>query len=178
MQLVMRHIFSEPLPEEIPLRLGYELRTAEVDDARGLAFLLSRAFGDPWEVPRVMTALLQAPDVRRTYVVEFGRNIVATASAQVLADQWPGSGVVHWVGADPDFAGRGLGAAVVLAVLKDHLQAGHQDVVLTTDDERLAAIRTYLKLGFQPHFCDPTHPERWQTIGRTMGLSFPFEEEG
>jgi mycothiol synthase len=171
MQLVMRRDLSEPMPELPRLPRGYELRVADPEDAREIAWVLTAAFSDPWSEERVFQVLLGAPDVRRTYVIEFGRSVVATASAQVLPERWPDSGVVHWVGADPAHAGRGLGHAVCLAVLHDHREAGHRDVVLTTDDERLAAIRTYWKLGFRPLECDPTHPERWSRVLEQIGVA-------
>lgn len=151
------------LPE--PPDLGeFHIRVANREDAPALATLLTAAFGEEWSLDRVNRDLLKAADVRRTYVVEGPDGIVATASAQTVPDRWPEAGVVHWVGADPVHAGKGFGYAVSLAVLHDHRDAGHKDAYLLTDDFRKPAIRTYLKLGFQPVYADPDHEAAWSAI--------------
>ncbi|AIE87174.1 GNAT family N-acetyltransferase [Fimbriimonas ginsengisoli] len=163
-QLVMRRDRLDVLPGEPPLAGNYLLREAVEADASGLASVLTAAFGDEWTEADVFERLLRAPDVRRTFVIVSDQGVVATASSQTIPDRWPDSGVVHWVGAEPAHAGRGLGYAVCLAVLRDHRDAGLTSAVLTTDDERLAAIRTYLKLGFRPLECDSDHGARWAAV--------------
>jgi len=49
----------------------------------------------------------------------------------------------------------------VLQLLRE---IGYADAWLSTDDHRLAAIRTYLALGFEPVCTDASHAERWQIV--------------
>ena len=164
-QLVMRAP-ERPSPPRPALPPGYGLRRAGRDDVDGLAACLASAFGD-WHVARVRRALLDAPDVTATFAVvetATGR-IVATASHREVPDRFPGATYLHWVGADPSHAGRSLGAAVSAAVLDyGATERGLGEAVLETDDHRLAAIATYLGLGFTPEYRHPSHPARWAAV--------------
>ena len=143
---------------------GYSLGKAGANDAEPLARLLTTAFGEDWTADKARQELLQNADVPTTFIVARAGVIVATASAQVQPVAFPGSGVVHWVAADPAHSGMGLGRAVVTAVLHELLRLGLSDAVLITDDERLPAIAVYSSLGFVPDPFDGSHPQRWATV--------------
>jgi mycothiol synthase len=167
----MRRPHLEAIPEPCPLPARYALREATEADGPALAGVLTRAFAEPWSVERVNEVLLAHPEVPTTFLIEHAGVPMATASFQLKPEEFPASGWVHYVGAEPAHAGRGLGAAVVVAVLRAARDAGKQDAMLTTDDPRLPAIRTYLKLGFEPDLWHPSHPERWQAIYAALGVS-------
>lgn len=94
---------------------------------------------------------------------------VATASAWHQA-RYPSSiGTLHMVGILPAHAGRGLGLQVSLAALHWMRREGRTAAVLQTDDHRLAAIKTYLKLGFQPQLIDENQRQRWRNIFQVIG---------
>jgi mycothiol synthase len=166
----MRHPLSE-LPELRPLPSPYQLREATDDDARGIGEVLSEAFGDTWSDHRVFDILLHHPEVPRTFVVDHEGSIVATASYQMMPNAFPDSGWVHYVGATARHNGLGLGYIVSRAVLEECLRLEMKDVYLTTDDFRLPAIRTYLKLGFQPDCWHDSHPTRWATVIQNLEIS-------
>lgn len=50
-----------------------------------------------------------------------------------------------------------------------------QDIHLYTEDFRLAALKTYLKLGYIPILYSPEMPERWRAI--CAHLLWPFTPE-
>ena len=106
----------------------------------------------------------------RVLFLEADGMAVATASAWKREAYGPDCGYLHWVGALPGYGGRGFGYAVTLAALYRMREEGCISAVLHTNDERLPAIRTYLKLGF--HICmdHPSLPRRWQSIMRSLGL--------
>jgi mycothiol synthase len=143
---------------------GYSLRTAGAGDADGIAAVMASAFGPEWTAERVRQALLDAPDVKETYIVLQADRPVATASARLVPERYPGSGYLHWVGSHQEHRGRRLGALVSLAALHYFREAGCRDAVLETDPPRLAAIRTYLRLGFVPEPVDPAHETLWREI--------------
>jgi mycothiol synthase len=145
------------------------MRAAVPEDADGIAAVMVSAFGPDWSPARVREALLDAPDVKATYVVVHGREPVATASARLVPQRYPGSGYLHWVGAHEAHRGRRLGALVSLAALHYFREAGCRDAVLETDPPRLAAIRTYLTLGFVPELVDPEHERIWREIKGVLG---------
>lgn len=163
-QLFMRRRDLKDLPD-IPLPEGYVLREYRQEDREGLAALMQAAFEDAtWTPGRVQRDLQDDPTVVKTFVVEKDGVIVATASARLLPETYPGSGYVHWVAAHPEHAGQKLGAIVSLAVLREFVRLGCADAVLETDDHRLAAIKTYQNLGFEPEHRHETHLERWARI--------------
>ena len=137
-----------PLPPELPP--GLTLRPYRSGDDVSLARLLGRAFGDEiWTVDHVHTALIDASDVEQTYVIAKALAIIATASARLLPEKFPGSGYLHWVASDPDYRRMHLGKIVVLAVLSEFARQGHGDCVLETETFRIPAIKLYKSLGFE-----------------------------
>lgn len=93
---------------------------------------------------------------------------VATTSARLLPDRFPDSGYVHWVAADPAHQGHRLGYIVTLATLYEFARMGCKDAVLETDDDRLAAIKTYQNLGFKPEHRNALHIERWAKVAADL----------
>lgn len=169
----MRRPTLDGLPPQPPLPPGYALRSYREGDLGALASVLRAAFDDPtWTPERVRTTLTNAPDVAQTLVIDHGGVPVATASARLKAD-FPGSGYVHWVAAAPAHRGFGLGYAVTLAVLHVFTEMGCRAAVLKTDDERLAAIRAYRRLGFRPEHQDATHPARWAIVEAELAEGTP-----
>ena len=154
-----------------PLPAGYAVRTfQDGDDEEALARVLTAAFGEEWSVDRVRTGLTQAPDVLAVYIVTWQGQPVATASSRSAPDTFPGSGYVHWVGALPEHAGRGLGAALMGRLLQDFRERGCQDAVLETDDFRLPAIKIYLRYGFLPVYEVKGEDQRarWAMLFQTL----------
>lgn len=84
----------------------------------------------------------------------------------------PNGGELGWVAALPQHRGRELGRAVCEAAVRRFLQAGYQRIFLLTDDHRLAAIKVYFRLGFQPYLVAPGMPERWRRICRKLDQQF------
>jgi mycothiol synthase len=119
-------------------------------NAAELGRLLTDAFEEPWDAERANKELIQAPDVHAVFVVRHQGQMVATASSQLRAHRSPTSGYVHWVGTHPDYRGQRLAYGLVAKVLEDFVIRGYQDAYLETQPFRLAAIKTYLRLGFIP----------------------------
>lgn len=163
-QLFMRRPSLADLPPAPPLPPGYVLRAFEPGDLTALGAVLTAAFDEPWDDEKVRHNLTEAPDVERVYVVAHEGVPVATASARLLPHLYPGSGYLHWVGADPRHQGKGLGTLVSRRVLEHFRAAGLRDAVLETDDARLPAIRSYLKLGFVPEYRAADQQGRWSRI--------------
>ena len=81
-------------------------------------------------------------------------------------------GYIHMVAAHPDFRGLGIGHAM-LAYALEKLEARHCTYsILTTDDFRLPAIKTYLDAGFRPVLRDDPDSDqraRWDAVIATLG---------
>ncbi len=162
-QLIMRRDDLAGLPAVVPPD-GIVIRRATAADAVGMADCFNAAFGGEWTAARVFAVLLHHPQVKATFVATSGGGVVATASAALEPERFGEVGVLHWVAALPTLSGKGLGGLVSLAALHASAELGLVAAVLTTDDQRLAAIRTYRRLGFRPFLTHMSHPARWQTV--------------
>ena len=72
---------------------------------------------------------------------------------------------MHMVGCKPEF--RGLGIGGILSELTEYVfkKEGMQTATLKTDDWRIPAIKTYLKIGYKPDLVsEPDYKERWDKI--------------
>jgi predicted dehydrogenase/GNAT superfamily N-acetyltransferase len=151
---------------------GYELRCFDDSEADRAGWLevMGKAGFEGWDgagLARTLRTVL--PGGLFVAVHRRSGSIVATAMAQHVPDErHPYGGVVGWVAGDPAHRGRGLGLAVVAAATARLLRAGYTDIYLRTDDWRLAAIKTYLKCGYEPLlFCDGM-AERWAAVRKQL----------
>ena len=168
-QLLMRRPDLNGLPPLPNLPPGYILREYQEGDLEPLAALMRAAFEDKtWTPEKVRLALIEAPDVKKTFVIAYEGKPVATTSVRILPDRFPYSGYVHWVAADPGHQGQKLGYIVILAALHEFARMGCKDAVLETDDNRLAAIKTYQNLGFKPEHRNERHIERWAKVAADL----------
>ncbi|MFN3730358.1 MAG: GNAT family N-acetyltransferase [Fimbriimonadaceae bacterium] len=159
-QLIMRHDLTEiPPMESTP---PYIVRPLRSEDLSPLSQTITEAFEDPsWTEERCRSEFVANPSVPITFVaIHPVDGVVATSSCQVLM----GQPYVHMVAARSSHKGKGLGLAVVTHCLQWHRENGATEVFLSTDDHRLAAITTYLRLGFRPHLTAPEHELRWNRV--------------
>lgn len=73
---------------------------------------------------------------------------------KVHHDENPPAGEVYVVGVDPAAQGRGLGGLLTLIGLHHLRHAGLGEVLLYTEADNTAAVRTYRRLGFDPAHID------------------------
>jgi len=101
------------------------------------------------------------------------QKIVATAMGLHDHTHWhPFGSELGWVASDPDYRGIGLGAICCSAVVRRLLAAGYTNIHLYTEDFRLAALKTYLLLGFTPRTETPAALERWRIVCAAVGSPF------
>jgi len=174
-QLFMRHPDLTQLPGP-PTLSRYALRAADLaneHERAQLADLLSAGFDTTWTPEEVARTFSESEGVQATYVATVQNEIVGTASARVLPETYPDSGYLHYVAVRPTERGRHLGAAVTMTVLAHFLSQQLTVAVLETDDFRLPAIRTYLRLGFVPEYRQPEDELRWSLVLRSVLSSRP-----
>jgi len=172
-QLCMKRWDLDDLPEiELPGR--YTIRTSQEGDGGYWASILREAFADDSfdesRFDRVMKAHAAYRPERIFFVCAPNGLPCGTASAYRQASFGQSTGYLHFVGVCPAHAGRRLGSAVSLAALKKFQYEGLQSAVLETDDFRLAAIKTYFRLGFSPFIRHESHPDRWTAVRAELGI--------
>jgi mycothiol synthase len=153
---------------------AYALRTFHRgDEDEHIRLMRSAGFKD-WNADSLDNALPKCLPDGFFVIHANGRDtLVATAMAiRNPIDLHRAGGELGWVAADPEHRGRGLGLCVCAAVTSRFLDAGYTDLYLRTDDFRLPAIRTYLKLGWIPFLFAPDMEERWRAVCRQLGLGF------
>jgi predicted dehydrogenase/GNAT superfamily N-acetyltransferase len=144
---------------------GYELRPFRPGDSPGVRAVLEASGLAVWTHEELENQL-KSTLPKGCFVVEHlaSGTIVATAQARhAPGTLHPEGGEVGWVAAHPAHAGKQLGRSVVAAAYFALQQAGYTRIFLLTDDFRLPALKTYLKLGFEPFLFDEGMKERWET---------------
>jgi mycothiol synthase len=138
---------------------------------------MNHCFGTQWTAERCLAELVQREEFapQGCLFVTVDGIPQGAAAAWLKREHLGDTGFVHMVGVIPEFRGRGFGRLVTLAVLHWLREQGYRRVILHTDDWRLPAIRTYLRLGFQPVLFDDHHTRRWEAVWGKLGSEFRGE---
>lgn len=115
------------------------------------------------------TCMLDLPcyEEDKCFFIMHGGKAIATIT--VVCNPETRDAVIHMVGSLPESRGKGVGnmlVAVADYVLKT---TGMQTAQLKTDDWRVPAIKTYLKIGFQPDLSTEDYVQRWDAIAQVIG---------
>ena len=108
-------------------------------------------------------------DTRNIYFLFHESGIVAGTVTYQFGMQ-PMEGYIHMVGITPEHRGKGLALYMNLFVVDIMIKAGVKSILLTTDDWRLPAIRTYMKCGFVPCITDSAMEKRWDEVRQKLCL--------
>jgi len=164
-------------PPAIRLHAGYSLRTYRPGDEARFYEVMKLAGWPGWNDQKLEPWLARIPPASWFMAVHEESGVIV-ATAMGLHDHQelhPFGGELGWVAGDPAHAGRGLGMAVSAAVTVRLIDAGYRHIHLYTEHWRLAALKTYLKLGYVPFLYIPEMTERWRTI--CTQLEWPFTSE-
>ncbi len=157
-------------PPAVILPPGYALRTYQPGDEPGFYQLMALVGFSEWNnayLTEWMGRIL--PESWFMAVQEETGEIVATAmGCYDHSARHPFGGALGWVAGRPAHAGKGLGMAVSAAVTARLIGAGYRDIHLDTEDERLAALKIYLNLGYVPFLYAPGMRNRWQAVYRKL----------
>jgi len=153
-----------------PVPRGYSLRTYWQGDETHWARIISKAFRTECSPSVFAREIAQREAFRpeRVFFLTYKGKPIGTATAWTKAELGPESGYVHMVGVVPEHTGRGLGKVLTAAVLDYFRQQGLRSAFLHTDERRLAAIKTYLELGFEPVVGDEDARRRWVEVFRAL----------
>jgi phosphosulfolactate phosphohydrolase-like enzyme/GNAT superfamily N-acetyltransferase len=164
-------------PPAVRLPPGYMLRTYRPGDEPRFYEVMALAGWPGWDDEKLRPWLARIPPESWFMVVhEASDRIVATAMGlHDHSEAHPFGGELGWVACDPAHTGKGLGMAVCAAVTARLIEARYRAIHLYTEQWRLAALKTYLKLGYVPYLYAPEMPERWRMVCEQ--LQWPFTPE-
>lgn len=164
-------------PPVVQLPSGYRLRTYERGDEPGFYRVMARAGWPGWTDEKLQPWLERVlPRCWFLIIDENSNEIVATAMGlHDHTELQPFGGELGWVAADPAHAGQGLGRAVSAAVTRRLIEAGYENIHLYTEHWRLAALKSYLKLGYLPFLYAPEMSARWRAVCEQ--LQWPYRPE-
>lgn len=173
----MRRVDLEGLPE-IGLPTGYRIRHSQPGDADAATWCRIYREAFP-ELDPPTNELWRNTILGRTgyapehvfFVLDPEGEACATASAMQGAHTR--EGYIHWLGVRPAHAGRRLGLQISLQVLHCFRDRGCRSAVLETQAPRLAAIRTYLQLGFRPLLTDASQVAHWAAVAEHLECELP-----
>jgi len=155
---------------EIEVPTGYGLRTYLPGDEATWAEIMNTGVGE-WTVERVREHLTGKPQFIADglfFATCEGRPVGSACAWRQSADEWR-EGYLHMVCVLPEHRGKQLGHLVTLAVLHWFRGRGFEEVRLSTDDHRLPAIKSYLRLGFEPIVPDDAFRGRWDAVFERIG---------
>lgn len=157
--------FDRLAPPQLPT--GYALRTFQPGDEDGwLALLATGDFGT-WDRVRLDQMIAGARarlPLAGIFFMTQGDALVGTACTFLHQGAHGEIAELGWVVVAPDHRGHGLALQICRAVLWFIREHGHDYAFLLTEDFRLPAIKTYLRLGFGPEMIDPQHPAWWAAL--------------
>jgi mycothiol synthase len=174
-------------PAELPapqLPDGFSIIEVDASQASALgAVLAGNGELGEWDEERARSLFDEGGDASVELclvVVSATGQPVATAQLDVHhRGRYAGLAEVGWVAVVPGMRGRRLGSAVTQAVVDEAGRLGHPEVFLRTDEWRLPAVVSYLRLGFRPWFVEPMAAERWQrVVGELNGPAKAIGEAG
>ena len=172
-QLLMLRPTLEHLPA-VDVPPGYRIRALRPDEGLAWERISDEVFETHYDFAQKMLSDAAYKPGRVLVATTDDDEPVATASAWFRATYGASVGYLHMVGVRTAHRGRRLGYHLSLAVLHRLREEGFTSAVLRTDDARLAAIRTYLHLGFEPRIVDENQRGRWRAIAQTMEMTQEF----
>lgn len=167
-QLLMALGDLQAAPDAYP-PAPYGVRSMKKGDEQAWEDIIREAFGADESYRSLEEDPAYRPE-RVWFAVDENDRPVATASCWTTQEYREGCAVLHMVGTLPSCGGKHLGAAAAAAALQQARREGFSRMVLRTDPFRLAAIKTYLRMGFRPVMFHPAHRALWKTILSQPGL--------
>lgn len=179
-QLCMARDQLDDLPA-ITLPAGYVLRTSRDGDGAHWARIMNEAFSTEHTADTFVQEMMNHPAYRpdRIFFIDAPDGTPCATASAYRQEAWGDAGYVHWVAVCAAHAGKKLGYIVSLAVLLKFREEGCTRAVLDTNDFRLPALKTYLRLGFRPKVVKDYQIVLWRNVLPQLGepyASMPVPE--
>jgi len=128
----------------------------------------SREFG-VWNTGKLRSMILDSLIPNSGVFISDSKALIACAACCSVSSFLPYA-TANYALVLPEHRGRGLGLIAMAAVIDSARDAGFPGVVLQTDDFRIPAVKTHLKLGFRPDITiRPATATRWSAVLAATG---------
>lgn len=168
--VVMRRPDLGNLPQ-VQLPDGYNLRIFQPQDEQAWEQVVGEAFEREDQDGFFDKRMRQDPDYfnpNSIFMLWRGSKPVATASAWLRSAYGSQVGYLHKVAVLSSERGKGLGYQISLACLYKMIEDGRTSAALRTQVKRIPAIKTYLKLGFEPWVLEDEQSRNWEEVWRLI----------
>ena len=171
LRMTVPDISAWQLDWELPA--GYETVTYSEGLENEWLTLINESFDKEFTVDDWQKVILDREGYRpdRVFFIreKLSGEICATASA--VRGGGAEHGYLHFVGVRPKWAGRKLGFYVSCVATESFKADGCTDAALNTDAHRLAALKTYLRIGYRPQARHEAHGEIWKKVLGQIGFA-------
>jgi len=160
-QLFMKHDLKN-LENDIALEDGFSIRT-NIENAKEIwEDIIFDAFNAHYDFSFMTDKKGYSPD--NLFFIFDKETPVATVGVVEKGTDNKKTGWYHMVAVKNSARGKGLGEILGKIALLKIKELGYESAMLSTDDYRIPAIKTYLKLGFKPCYTDASHFNRFEEI--------------
>lgn len=155
---------------------GFHITFLHIEDVDKWCALCTPLTGEKWTNTQFQKNMIKSPLFSLNYerifcIYETKTNrLVSTASA--CFNPVDKTGNLHMVMTDNEYRGKGLGKTVCIEALNCFYSNNIEQVTLFTDDDRIPAIKMYLKLGFMPCLYYYDMYSRWMNITHQINPDF------
>ena len=145
---------------------GYFLHTLQRGDEEKYSDLLYSAGFRKWDLADVEKARQKCLENGIFILVEksTGRFAACAYCNRGPVPGEEGGGILGMVAVAPDLRGHHLAEVVCRAVIQKFREHSYTRLCLFTDETRLPALKTYLKLGWKPVIRSEDSLQSWQNI--------------
>ena len=171
-QLKMYCLPGTPI-NEVPLPEGYSVSRyqTEADKLAWCECCKNGLVGDDADEATFDDRITNDPNINiyeDVFFLDHNGEHIGTVTAFYNAEK--NFGDMHMVGIRTDYRGKGLAKYLNFITLKHLLPKGVDYIVLTTDEWRVAAVKSYLSSGFLPVEYNEGMTDRWLAEMELYGI--------
>ena len=171
LKMIIPDISSWELDWGLPA--GYETVTYSEGLENEWLTIINESFNKEFTVDDWQKVILDREGYRPDRVFFIREKLSGEMCATASAVRGGGAehGYLHFVGVRPKWAGHKLGFCISCVATESFKTDGCTDAKLNTNPPLLAALKTYLRLGYRPQIRHEAHVEIWKNVLSQIGFA-------